>query len=188
MKTSTATRAIDALWNLVAASLAARPALVEWLLSTGQKTPYEHLTGYMLRWWLLPPAAKRGSAEFWRVRNQLRRLRKNARLHLLLRGDRESHHHNHPWEFRTLVLRGWYVNEVTLPDGTTKCKVIYAGQSYRMGVGEFHRIAAVSPGGALTLVFYATKRTGRWWGFLVDGEVIHWRTYLGLGTPGETPE
>ena len=180
MKTSLITRVIDAFWNQTAAALAARPALVEWMFSIGQNTPYEHLPGYMMRWWILPPAAKRGSAGFWSIKNQLRRLRKNLRLHLLMRGDRDKHHHNHPWEFRTLVLRGWYVNEVTLADGTTKCNVVSAGQSYRMGVGEFHRIAAVSPGGALTLVFYTTKRTDRWWGFLVNGEVVHWRTYLGL--------
>jgi len=171
-------------WDFVASTMHRNPRLVEWLLSVAQRTPYEHLGKYMQRWWLLPPAVKPEHPEFRSIRNQVRRLRRNARLHLIMRADQEPYPHNHPWEFRTLVLRGWYVEELLLKDGTVTRNVVWAGQSYKRTPDQFHRIVAVAPGGVLTLVLHRTKKPTSWWGFLVNGKCIHWRIFQEIMAAG----
>jgi hypothetical protein len=59
-------------------------------------TPYEHLPGYMERWWVLKPR---------------RWLPVRIRLHHTLRSDLERHLHDHPYACLSWVLAGGY-NEV----------------------------------------------------------------------------
>jgi hypothetical protein len=50
----------DLIWLLLA-KLLARPAVADWLISRGQRTPYQHIMSadgtemYMGRWWLFNP-------------------------------------------------------------------------------------------------------------------------------------
>lgn len=116
----------------------------------------------------------------------------SARLHLIKREDWDRNLHNHPFEYRTFVLKGWYREEY-LPDATDAW--IYAlGKEYNVrpslptvsrsllagdtatswGNSGYHSVTGVSKknelGGVLTL-FFMTENTGEW-GFL-DDEGFH---------------
>ena len=55
---------------------------------------YQHLDGYMERWWLVEAAADK--------------TRKAMRLHHVLRSDLDRALHDHPWDNASLLLRGGY--------------------------------------------------------------------------------
>jgi len=151
-----------ALWNRFARWLVSSPARVEWLIELAKRNPYNELEGYMGRWWLMQPA---------------RWLPFSIRIHHILRADVDRNPHNHPWNFRTIVLRGMYTEALLMPDGGTRHQLVAEGQTYARGFSEYHRIASVAKGGVWTLFIMGRKQAH--WGFMVNGQHVHWREYLG---------
>lgn len=163
------------IWRALA-WLVTRPRVRDRLVRRAQRTPYSHIASpdgqsiYMKRWWLFNPYPSSDEAN-------LRRfpwLPVSIRVHRILRPDQDRHLHDHPWNARTIILDGWYVEE---REGARPAKrnVGYTG---RLDHGSYHRIDQVSPGGALTLFF--TFRYRGTWGFKVDGKKVPWREYLGV--------
>ena len=154
-------------WRLVA-FIVTRPAITEWLIKRAQRTPYFHLEGYMNRWWLFNPTPPLNDGQGRRFE-----WLPSIRIHHILRADNDRHPHNHPWNARTIILRGVYVEE--RDDG---CRVRWPGDTATLKANDFHRIVSVSHGGVWTLFF-----SWRWqhtWGFRQeDGSVMPWREYLG---------
>ena len=93
------------------------------------------------------------------------------RLHCIVNADRDRDLHNHPFDFDSLILAGWYFENVI--DGF---KINMEGYWNHGRAGTFHRIAVVPAGGVWTL-FFMTKNSNDW-GFLVDGEFVKSTTYL----------
>nr|WP_218648372.1 hypothetical protein [Pseudomonas reactans] len=188
------------LWRLVA-KLLARPAVAAWLITRAQRTPYLHIMSadgaemYMGRWWLFNPYSRTSHkpALWW--------CPWSFRVHHIMRHDEDRDLHDHPWNARTIILRGWYVEQrqaseewkkavragmVPNPDPNIvdwimkdACEWIRRGQgdTARLNHGEYHRIDQISPGGVFTLLI-----TSKWrgdWGFLVNGVKVPWRTYTG---------
>lgn len=100
--------------------------------------------------------------------------------------------HDHPWNVRTFILRGWYSEERASWNRPYDSKVRFRfrmrGDTARLLFGEYHRITAVSPGGVWTL-FITGKKRGTW-GFQVNGTKAPWREYLNVrvankGEPNE---
>lgn len=151
----------DTLWTIFAHWLGQHPRLIDWLIRRAQCKPHLHLhlTGYMERWWLLQPS---------------RFLPFSIRVHHILRADNDRTPHNHPWVFRTIVLRAWYVEEVEILNGTST-KVVSVGETYERTIDQYHRIAAVPRGGVWTLFIMGNKTTQ--WGFKVDGRHVNRRDY-----------
>lgn len=69
--------------------------VVDAIIARAQRTPYEHLEGYMERYWLFQ-APKRMP---WLP---------SIRLHKFLRSDADRDLHTHPWWNVSLILRGVY--------------------------------------------------------------------------------
>jgi hypothetical protein len=183
-----------ALWRLVA-WVVTRPAVFAWLQKVSAPHPYDHIESadgrdvYMYRFWLFNPYGKKPNGRALPAR--WGRL-PSIRLHHIMRADGDRDMHDHPWNARTILLRGWYVEERPSNmwdqgDGTKH----YEGESlprevhyrYAMGTnrllfGQYHRITEVSTGGVWTL-FFTWKYQGTW-GFLVDGKKVSYREYLGL--------
>lgn len=167
-------------WNILAYFLA-RPAVTDWLIRRAKRTPYTHIIGptsgevYMERYWLFNPypAESSGRRNWFPI---------SIRLHHILREDDDRHLHDHPWNARTIILRGGYDEDRP----RHPCDWRDGGQAYwrRAGdtaplrFGEYHRITAVSKGGVWTL--FITGRYRGTWGFLVDGVKVPWRRYLGI--------
>lgn len=171
----------EPLWRLVAL-IVSRPRVADWLIQRAQRTPYAHLDGYMDRWWLFNaypadrslPDAERGKAKTisWLP---------SIRIHHILREDRAAHHHDHPWNARTIILRGFYDEARFMPARFSDGEIAvlrrrWRGDTARILFGEFHHIHRVSPGGVWTL--FITWSYGGSWGFLVDGIKVPWREYL----------
>lgn len=147
-------------WKIFAKWLVASESRVDWLIKRAQLTPYFHLEGYMERWWIIRPHK-------W--------LPFSIRIHHILREDYDRSPHNHPWAFRTIILRGWYEEEFRVDAGSL-LTLMEPGETCRRGTEDFHRIAAVSNGGVWTLFICGRKSCD--WGFMVDGEWVYWREYL----------
>lgn len=174
------------MWNWIAFQLSESSFLLRVLLWWAKHFPYEPLPGYMDRWWLVKPGG------FWNM------LLPPMRFHHILREDNDRHPHDHPWAFRSLILKGGYLEELLTPLFSRTRHPIEsyfcghiagpveplwgdtfsrrAGTSHSFNLGDYHRITAVTKGGVLTLVILGEKQTH--WGFLVDGEKVHWKYYF----------
>lgn len=158
----------DRLWKLVA-KLAASAS--DEIIEEAKKTPYFHLDGYMDRWWLFNPYKAYGEEKIRHTCNMP--IFPSVRVHHILREDDDRHLHDHPWDARTIILKGWY--KELKEDGIIHHRK--EGDTNPIKYGEYHRITEVSPGGVYTL-FFTWKYAGTW-GFLVDGVKIPWREYVG---------
>jgi hypothetical protein len=152
------------IWQLIASFLAARPALVDWLIRRAKHAPYFHILGrngafYMGRWWLIKMRP-------W--------LPFSVRIHHIALPDEDRDLHDHPFNYRTIILRGWYVEESIYG----KLHQRDAGHTVANTAQTFHRIAQVSPGGVWTLFIMGRRING--WGFLVNSRKVPYRTYLGI--------
>lgn len=163
-------------WQFIAHQIVTRPHWVNAIIEYSKKTPYFDLEGYMNRWWTFNPHDK------------TKRKRKNRwwhlvsiRIHHILREDLDRHLHDHPWNARTIILKGWYQEERQRVSkrGTKYREFILrkAGDSAKLNFGEFHRINNVSHGGVWTL--FITFGYQGVWGFEVNDEKIPHYTYLG---------
>lgn len=190
------------IWNLIART-AARPAVANWLIRRAIKTPYLHLPSnanpsYMERYWVFNPYDRVTNKPRWRFCPW------SIRIHHIKREDYDRDLHDHPWNARTIILKGWYTEkrrlELTDPmlthalaDLAKIMPVVNAeatqhflrqpGDTAKLGFGEYHAITDVADGGVWTLFI-----SGPWrgvWGFLVDGVKIPWKTYLGIPEKGD---
>lgn len=176
-------------WRTVAAILS-HPRIAAWLIKRAQRTPYFPITSrdgaetYMDRWWVFNPYSTEGPPR-WRWLPSIR-------VHHILRADDDGAMHDHPWNARTILLRGEYVEERPVPavpkgvawfpvftvDGELRAGFVRArGYTGRVLFGQYHRISEVSPGGVYTL-WFTWKYRGTW-GFLVNGRKVPYREHLG---------
>lgn len=104
-------------------------------------------------------------------------------LHKICRPDADRDLHDHPWSFRSLILKGGYVEEIIDPDifdhyhernkyERVNKRAAFVGHD----TTSFHRIDRLLDGPAWTLVFTTGKRKS--WGFLVNGKAVNHREYL----------
>lgn len=132
------------------------------------RTPYTHIGTdddiYMMRYWLFNPYQP-NSKKSWR------QFLPSVRLHWICRPDRDRHHHDHPWNARTIILDGWYREH-------RDDEILHrrTGDTASIKFGEYHTISEVSEGGVWTL-FITWKYRGTW-GFDVDGVKVPYRIYL----------
>jgi hypothetical protein len=187
---------LNIFWRIIAKVLA-RPAIADWLIARSKLTPYQHIMSadgtemYMGRWWLFNPYSRETHkpALWW--------CPWSFRIHHIMREDADRDLHDHPWNARTIILRGWYTEErlelATSVDMLTPGRPLLwlpgdeirklatsqrnPGDTARLNHGEYHRIDQVSPGGVIT-IFITSKWRGDW-GFLVNGVKVPWRTYTG---------
>lgn len=171
-------------WRLIALILTDNPRVVDWLIRRAQRTPYTHITSadgqhvYMGRWWLFNPYGRGADGHQAPARWPWL---PSVRIHHICRADEDRHLHDHPWNARTIILRGFYVEQL---DGQKTAKVRDAGYTGRLLYGQYHRIAAVSQGGVWTL--FITGRYRGEWGFKVGGKKMPWREYISLDKGGAT--
>jgi hypothetical protein len=103
----------------------------------------------------------------------------SVRIHHIRRADSDRHLHDHPWNARTIVLRGTKRSgPPAIATGRARCTGAAAATPAAL-FRQFHRISYVPPEGVWTL-FITWPKKGTW-GFLVDGVKVPWRKYLGIG-------
>jgi hypothetical protein len=143
-------------WRVLA-KIVSKPIVATWIIKRVQKTPYWHLKGYMERFWLFNgyPRDTKNRKYPW--------IKLSIRVHHILRKDVDRDQHNHPFDARTIILKGWYVEE--RDDRKPKVILCKAGYTGTINRDDFHRIEEVSDGGVWTMFiifkFYGNKN----WGF-----------------------
>lgn len=152
----------------------------DWLLKRAKRTPYFHIMSddgtdtYMERYWLINPYNENGKRKHnW--------FPYSARIHIIRREDLDRHLHDHPFNARTVVLRGWYTEELLVDplqwaDETTHEVMRLTGETRIIRYGDFHRISSVPRNGVMTL-FITGPKIGPW-GFLVEQAKVHHKKYL----------
>lgn len=102
-------------------------------------------------------------------------------LHKIIRADADADMHDHPWSFKSFILKGGYIEQSPLWSDDSlvpssqfhwKRPLSWAGRNEF----SFHRIAHLPAGPAWTLVFTGPKKKA--WSFLVGTRAVPWRDYL----------
>ena len=155
------------------AKIVSHPRVFNYLLNRAKKTPYSNIYGaedkelYMERYWLFNPYPKSGGIRRYNW------FPLAIRIHKIVKPDNDRHLHDHPWNARSFILKGWY-REVRQDNFITRNQ----GDTSRLNFGEYHRITEVCDEGVYTL-FVTGKYRGTW-GFLVEGVKIQYKKYLGI--------
>jgi hypothetical protein len=155
-------------------------ALVRWLLDRGYRTPYFHLQGYMLRFWIFGGSARDERCDAdrgWRRRwlGQLIGRFVAARVHVILRSDNERHLHNHPFRYLTVILEGGYWEVTRDRNGVERRKWYGPGSIVWRGLNHWHCLELPPDQVCTTLFFMGRKRQS--WGFDTEHGFVHWRNY-----------
>lgn len=122
---------------------------------------------YMGRWWIIKEGTGASRILRWLTQDQYHSLR----LHHIVRPDVDRDLHNHPFKYLSLILRGYYREELR---GKT-FRTLMAGDTARGFRNTFHRIAYLPEDGVWTL-FFMGKNHGLW-GFARNGQFIPSHAY-----------
>ncbi len=171
------------LWHVLA-KLLAKPVVVDYLIKRSRRTPYTPIMSadgkemYMERNWLFNPydtqeqrdeRAGKGLKPKWRFPISIR-------LHCIRTPDLDRHLHDHPWNARTIILRGAYVDSRYDRD-----RYLSAGDTSTLRFGkDFHRITHIlpAPGDEGVWTLFITGKFRGMWGFDRDGVKIPFKQYL----------
>ncbi len=160
-------------WKLIA-RLASTPCVANWLIRRAMKTPYTHIMHpkgvYMERYWLFNPYP--GPEEHRKNRFPI-----SIRIHKICLPDDARDLHDHPWNARTIILKGGY-SERRLVDGERVLFTRKPGDTATIKFGEYHTIESLCRRRPVWTLFITGKYRGTW-GFLVNGVKVQWRKYQG---------
>lgn len=163
----------------VIAKILAIPRVADWLIDQAMKTPYYPIVKdgetYMERFWLFNPYE---SIDGQQMGSRIKWFPWNIRIHWIRLPDQDRHLHDHPWNARTFILKGGYVEQRIADSILGRVIRRKTGDTASLKFGEYHRITSIDVGGVWTL-FVSGPYRGTW-GFLVGGVKVQWRTYLGL--------
>jgi len=156
---------MEKFWQLIA-QFSAWPPVTAALIGLAMKRPYFHIGDYMHRYWLAPYS--------WSLPFSIR-------IHHIKRPDADPFLHDHPWNWRTIVLRGWYIEE----DVFGMTRVRRRGDTRGATAETLHRISQVSHGGVWTLFIMGRKRNK--WGFMIGDPArkIYYRNYQSINGRGD---
>jgi hypothetical protein len=175
------------LFNQIASTICNSPYLMAAIKTYAASRPYSHLkhndgSPYMDRWWLMPrwmlapdETGHLFPKDRWWVPLKIR-------LHHIHTADYDRDLHDHPADYRTLLIDGYYREENVLGERN----LYLAGQSRCARAETFHRIQEVSYGGVWTIFIMGKKRLS--WGFLVGGHKVPWRKYVSKGLAKKSKE
>lgn len=156
------------LWWIIG-KIVTQDCVIEWLIKRAEANPYRDIVFqdglYMKRGWIIK--------RYWNL--------PAIRLHHIRRADMDKWMHSHPFNFHTIILRGWYIQEWPgdhWPDQKNSVNVarMQPGKQARCKYGDFHRITQVSRDGCLTLFFtWGGKKDN--WGFMTDKGYVRWQDH-----------
>lgn len=175
-------------WKAVA-WLVTRESICNWLIAKAICNPWYGIEGIMERYWIFNPYfEKDGNGGEETKRSKFWDILPTIRLHYIYGADTDPHLHDHPWDCRTIILRGWYIERVEniehdpmIPDSDsnrpTRCFLRGEGFTRPFNTLDWHKIELVPMGHGTWTMFITWKYQGPW-GFLVDGKKMLSRDYF----------
>jgi hypothetical protein len=74
--------------------------------------------------------------------------------------------HDHPWDFQSTIVKGWYIEEIYAADGSVTRELHRPGETFQVTAEHIHRIVKVPEEGCWTLVVAEpARREPLWWAF-----------------------
>lgn len=163
------------LWQLLAFIVSRQP-IVSLIIWHASRHPFKHLEGYMERFWVFNEFQK--AKDGTKARKYM--WAPSIRLHHILRADNERDLHDHPWNARTIILRGGYVETRLINGGKgSKWFTRTPGSTATLHFGEYHKIDTLLGNGEDVWTLFFMWDYQEDWGFLVDGKKISHYEYLG---------
>lgn len=159
------------IWRLVASFCMKSAKTIK---KIGVRSPYQHIknndgTPYMDRWWLMPKflltTDENGDAYPYSWCPFI------IRLHHIRTSDYDRDLHDHPADYRTILIDGWYVEQNIYGNH----QALVCGDTKFARAENFHRITDISDNGVWTIFIMRKKRNE--WGFFVNGFKMSWRDY-----------
>lgn len=178
---------IQGLW-IALAEVIAGTGIKDWLIQQAKKRPWYPIDGIMDRYWLFNPYDELGGNGGEEVkRSWWRNYLPSVRVHHIYGADQDPHLHDHPWNCRTIILEGFYIERVfnpewepMLPDTAANQETVdylrLDGFTKKFKPEEWHQITKVSSHGCWTL--FITWKYKCPWGFMVDGNKMLSRDYF----------
>lgn len=110
----------------------------------------------------------------------------NLYLHQILKSDEDKHFHDHPWSFRSFILRGSYEEFFRCPPAfeATHYRRYRENDLVRHPAEDAHSLTLLTPE-VWTLVL--TSGRARVWGYQTEQGWIDFKTYRQLKTEGKLP-
>lgn len=158
------------LWSFFAWIVSRKP-IADLIIRRAMKTPYWHLDGYMNRYWLFN-GYPRESKE-----RRFPGISLSIRIHHILREDHDRDHHNHPFDARTVILRGWYAED---REGVTRYRDV--GHTTSINRDTFHRISDIHVDGCWTM--FIIFKTYDKWGFKTPQGFVQSDKYFSKNNKG----
>lgn len=165
-------------WRFIA-WLIVRPRVVSLIIRIAKRHPYSHIGQYMGRWWLMPRwTLKRMPTGEYMVRDWMPF---SVRIHHIMKEDADPYLHDHPWNWRTIILDNGYQEEDVFGELHIRGPRFTAGRTAE----TFHRIEYVAGLGAWTLFIMGRRRNK--WGFLVGNPArkVYWKDYVSVNGRAE---
>lgn len=150
----------------IVGKLLAKPTVLKFLRRWTRSRFYYATKGYMLRYFVVP---------------ELSWFPYVIQLHLILRKDLDDLPHDHPWEFCSIIISGWYLEIKTEDNVVLKVNKYGPGSVHTFGKGDYHKIIDVAEEGCWTLCI--RKKSNHDWGFLrgAGEEAVHIDRKIYLG-------
>lgn len=129
---------------------------------------------YMWRYDVVPRGSKAGKLLSFLTRGEY----EHVRMHGIMQPDRDRDLHNHPFNYRTFILRGWYCEQRFVDSSRTTTEALVRVKGDSVDGAGFHRIASLPKDGVWTL-FFMGKDHGKW-GFWCGNRYIESRDYFSM--------
>ena len=102
----------------------------------------------------------------------------SVNIHAIYKADEDKHLHNHPWNFVSIVLKGWYSEKL---EGD-KTNIRYPRNIVKRKKDAFHKIDSLHSKVIYTLNCMWGKRDD--WGYMVNGKFVQHEKYRMLKNEG----
>jgi len=98
-------------------------------------------------------------------------------VHGIYKADEDKHMHDHPWNYTSIVLRGFFSERIPDPNRPNReeCLVLGPSKIVRRKAEQFHKIEQLHSPTVYTLFF--TGRRRREWGYRTEHGWIDHKTY-----------
>lgn len=143
--------------------------LVKALVENAKKNPYFNLEGYMERDWAVPFDDNAAL---------------NARIHKILRSDKDWHMHDHPFASISIVLEGGYWESMPAEQGQPpeldeeEFTIMWRGVGSVVRRAAHHRHKLTLPSGKTATSLFIMGPWEKDWGFYKPEGFVYWRDYL----------